>query len=358
MNKKLLFIFITFITIAFAFVSTVEAKRFGGGGSFGGKKSYSSPFKQSGAQKKSFSQQKAATTNQQRKQQLSSRGGLMGMLGGLALGGLLGAMFFGGAFEGFNFFDFLMIGGVIFAVFWFMKRKKPSPHAQSTAPGAPGGFDMKMDGPPDTRSEAKNTSLNPPGYDADKRDAGFTDSFDAGQSSSSAQFKENKEPDSNKNVSFAESFGMGTGNTENDTNPSQLNSQSNETVLPDWFNEEEFLSGARSAYTLLQEAWDNSDLESIRELTTDKVYAEISKQHAEESSQGATRILKLNAELIDFNELDEQSEAAVVFNALLGETDSQGNQERADQVKELWHFIRANNSSEPTWYLDGIQQLE
>lgn len=48
---------------------------------------------------------------------------MMGMIGGLALGGMLGAMFFGGAFEGINFFDILIIGGGLWLLFWFMRRK-------------------------------------------------------------------------------------------------------------------------------------------------------------------------------------------------------------------------------------------
>lgn len=339
MNKKLLFSFISFLAIAFLFASSVEAKRFGGGSSFGGKKSYSSPFKKNTAQKKSFSQQKAASSNQQRKQQLSKKGGLMGMLGGLALGGLLGALFFGGAFENFNFFDFLIIGGIIFAVMWFMKRKKQGTQARTATPN---GFDFKTDTTEatDNRLYKDNTLI--------KQDADFTQNFTAG----------NKQKNSAGDVSFAESFGMNSDHTANSSEQSPFTAQENNVILPDWFNQEEFLSGARSAYTLLQEAWDSGNLEEIKALTTDSVFAEISRQHAEEASSGTTRILKLNSELIDFNESPDQVEAAVLFDALLGEADSQSNNERAVQVRELWHFMRKANSTEPTWYLDGIQQLD
>lgn len=128
MKKYSLLVFITVLTLLFIMAGAAHAKRLGGGSSFGSKSSYSSPFKKSSTQK-SPSQQKAAATNQAQKQQLSKRGGLMGMLGGLALGGLLGALFFGGAFENFNMFDFLIIGAIIFAIYWFMKRKKPAPAA-------------------------------------------------------------------------------------------------------------------------------------------------------------------------------------------------------------------------------------
>jgi len=338
MKKNLLFTFISIISIMFILASSVEAKRFGGGYSFGGKKSYSSPFKQKTAQKKSFSQQKASATNQQRKQQLSSRGGLMGMLGGLALGGLLGALFFGGAFENINFFDILIIGGIIWAVVWFMRRKTPAPQRKSATTGV---YDFDLGSQTDKTHAENSPTQNQYKLNSDKTDASFTDSFAAGQSKST-----------NRDASFAESFGMNFGQSQD----TEQASQSNDVILPQWFDQEEFLDGARSAYTLLQEAWDKGDLDSIKGLATESVYAEIEQQFSEEPSHGTTRILQLNAELIDFNQLDDHSEASVLFDALLDEADS--TQGRATQVRELWHFVRGNNSSEPTWYLDGIQQLE
>ena len=336
MNKKFLLGFITFLSIAFLFASSVEAKRFGGGSSFGGKKSYSSPFSKSSTQKKSFSQQKAASSNQQRKQQLSKKGGLMGMLGGLALGGLLGALFFGGAFENFNFFDFIIIGGLIFAFMWFMKRKK---QGMRTSANTNSNFDFN--------NNAREPSLSSPGLNTNKeQDAGFTQSFSSLK----------QQPNTPKEASFG--MGAGANPFSDNIDPQANTADSNNITLPEWFDQEDFLSGARSAYTLLQEAWDSGNLDEIKALTTESVYAEISRQHAEDNSQDTTRILQLNAELIDFNESAEQVEAAVLFDALLGEADPQGNNERATQVRELWHFVRKSNSEQPTWYLDGIQQLD
>ena len=329
MNKKFLLSIISFMCIAFLFTSSVEAKRFGGGMSFGGKKSYSSPYKKNTSQQKSFSQKKAASTNQQRKQQLSKKGGMMGMLGGLALGGLLGALFFGGAFENINFFDIFIIGAIIFAVMWYLGRKKRGVQSSAVTPN---GFDYSME----SEKPTANSSL--------KQDANFTQSFAA--------------LNEQQNTSKEASFGMGAGaNPFNDTTTSN-SSENNNITLPDRFDQQEFLSGARSAYTLLQEAWDSGNLDEIKSLATESVFTEISRQHAADDSDDTTRILQLNAELIDFNEAAEQAEASVLFDALLGESDVQGHNERATQVRELWHFVRKTNSTEPTWYLDGIQQLD
>ena len=354
MHKNLLFSFVSLISLLFILASSVEAKRFGGGASFGGKRSYSSPFKQKTTQQKSFSQQKASAANQQRKQQLSSRGGLMGMLGGLALGGLLGALFFGGAFENINFFDLLIIGGIIWAVIWFMKRKMPTPQAK---PAAAGVYNADIEPQAEDSYFEKHTTQKQFELHSDKMDASFSDDFAAGQRSSSKQ----NHQENNKGSSFAESFGMNFGQSQN----TQQVTQPNEIILPQWFHQQEFLDGARSAYTLLQQAWDKGDLQAIKGLTTESVYNEISHQLAAEPSQGITRIVQLDAKLLDFNELEQHSEASVLFDALLDEADSdedisgpRDTQGRAAQVRELWHFVRKNNSAEPTWYLDGLQQLE
>jgi len=326
MNKQLLSGFIALITMMFLLTSSVEAKRFGGGFSFGGKKSYSSSYKQKNSQQKSFSQQKATARNQQRKQQFSKRGGLMGMLGGLALGGLLGALFFGGAFENINFFDMFIIGALIWAVMWFMKRK-----AQAAV--TPGGYNIGSSKPPQAPIE-RQFKLEPNHQHRQPSAANNTSRND-------------------QEASFADSFNMN--NKQNSTDSTATNDSI--ITLPAWFNQEEFLDGARSAYSLLQQAWGKADLDAVRELTTDSVFNEISQQFTHSPSQGETRILQLNAQLIDFNELDDSSEASVLFDALLDEANG-SERERAQQVRELWHFIRANNSNKPTWYLDGIQQLD
>jgi len=148
--KQFLILSILAIFTLAAIAPDADARRFGGGSSFG--KQRMAP-----TAPKSFSQQKAAprnpaATNTQRG---SARTGMMGMLGGLALGGLLGAMFFGGAFEGINMMDILVIGGLIFLVLWFLRRK-----AQSASMAYAGGQNTNTQGFPADHSASDNAAAS------------------------------------------------------------------------------------------------------------------------------------------------------------------------------------------------------
>ncbi len=106
MKKTIIFSLLAAFISVVGLSNTVEAKRFGMGGSFG--KSFS--------KQKSFSKPKPKQgMNKAAPARSGSRaGGMMGILGGLAMGGLLGAIFFGGGFEGINLFDILLIGGLLY----------------------------------------------------------------------------------------------------------------------------------------------------------------------------------------------------------------------------------------------------
>jgi len=112
-------------------VDDADARRFGGGMNFGKHRSVTPP-----SQSRMFNQRQATSQRSGAAgQRGSARTGMMGMLGGLALGGMLGAMFFGGAFEGINLFDILMIGGIIALVLMFLKRRAAAT-AQASFAGA------------------------------------------------------------------------------------------------------------------------------------------------------------------------------------------------------------------------------
>ena len=316
MNRKIGILATLFLslTLLMTGIQEAQAKRFGGGSSFGSRPSYSAPYKRSttpGASSqpaRSASQQQAANQNQAARQGLASRGGLMGMLGGLALGGLLGSLFFGGAFENFNFMDILVFAGIAFLVMrLFAARAKQKHPAANTAYGR------------NNYSEPDNAS----------------DFDNAPQSGSNAS-------------GFNTDLLFGNKTTANNAAAVGADFQ-----IPADFDQAGFLAGAESAYRYLQASWDNADLAAIRGLTTDKVFAEIQDQLRASDTSNKTDVLKVNPELLEVREVGSELEAVVLFDCLLREDDGD-----TVQVREVWHFIKSVNSKQTKWFLDGIQQLE
>ncbi len=316
MNKKLGILATLFIAMALMLgsVHEAQAKRMGGGRSFGSKPSYSAPYQRSTSPapssqpSRSASQQQAATQNQAARQSWANRGGLMGMLGGLALGGLLGSLFFGGAFEGFNFMDILVFAGIAYLLYRLFAAKKAD--QRQPLGNAYGRNSYQQSESPSAYQSSEPASSNPAGFNTD--------------------------------VLF-----------NKDKNAAPQNAQFAAANIPTDFDQRAFLAGAESAYRFLQVAWDNRDLAAIRGLTTDKVFVEIQDQLRASDAVNKTEVLKVNAELLEVREIGSELEAVVLFDTLMREDDGQ-----AEQVKEVWHFTKPVNSKQPKWFLDGIQQLE
>ncbi|MCK5353975.1 MAG: Tim44 domain-containing protein [Methyloprofundus sp.] len=329
--NKLSSLFLTFIiasTLTFAGISDAEAKRFGGARSFGSTSKYSKSYnrKSSSSTKKTASQQQAHNQNQTARQTMSKRGGLMGLLGGLALGGLLGSLFFGGAFENFNFMDILLFGGIAFLLFKLFAAKAGR---RTTATAYGNNADTSTS---QTKPEPKPLSSSyQRSNSAATNDAGFdTDIF-----SKKGQ---------------AASFNA----TDDSNNQAEEQLVEDAIVLPKDFDEQDFLQGAQGAFKMLQTAWDKKDLAEIRSLTTDKVFAEIQTQIKASDTENHTDILKIEAELLEIREIGNELEAVVLFDTLMREELSA----HPEQVREVWTFIKAKNSLQAKWYLDGLQQLE
>lgn len=307
MNKFTVIATLSITLLTLCGMSDAYAKRFGGGSSFGSRPSYSAPYQRSELPpSRPYSQpqqQQAPAPRQAPNPAMPNRSGLMGMLGGLAMGGLLGGMLAGGGFHGINFLDILVFGAIAFLLYKLFAAKNaasaPSPAYQRTA------------------------------------DNGYRDA---------APTYQQPEPARGNRAGF---------NTDILFNKDKSAAPSHELTMPSDFDPPAFLNGAKIAYTHLQKAWDERDLAEIRSLTTDKVFAEIQSQLRASDSDNHTEILKLEAELLEVREVGSELEAVVLFDTIMREDrDAQ-----ASQIREVWHFVKAKNSIQPKWFLDGIQQL-
>lgn len=277
-----------------------QAKRLGGGRSFGSKPAYSIPYQRSQIQPQRVTPAKAAPTRQTARQPLPNRHGLLGWLAPLLVGGLLGSLLLGSAFEHLNLADFLVFGSLAWVAFTLLTRR--SRPAEETP------YSARVPTTPGLNRGAEESATTRP-FDTDLL------------------------------------FNQDSSNKAGRTSSALVNT-------PADFDVEQFLEQAKHIFLYLQDAWNRSELADIRGLTTDAVFMEIKAQKESEQA-GQTEILALETQLLDYQETSDTHAAAVLFTAWMKE-DGQGPQ----QIEEIWHFVRAKHGIKPIWKLDGIQQIE
>ena len=124
--------------------------------------------------------------------------------------------------------------------------------------------------------------------------------------------------------------------------------------MPDSFNEEEFLKGAKMLYARLQHSWDIRDLDDIAQFATPAVLHEITRQAQADPAPSRTDLLLVNADLISVAAEGNEEVASVYFDVLMREDPRE---QTGSQVREIWHFCR-ELSPGAGWKLDGIQQVQ
>lgn len=289
MKNLFLFTLISFFGLTLV-ATDVDARRLGGGKSFG----RSAP--QQMQQNRQSNQQSANAQRQNTQTGAPNRSGAsrwLGPLAGLAAGGLLAALFFGDAFEGFQFMDFLLIAALVFGgimLFRMMRAKSSAPNMsrQAYAPAGP--------------------TPNNNNFETPEIGSGLSS---GGSSAGAVDYR------------------------------------------PSWFNEDEFLQGAKTHFIRLQAAWDTADMKDIREYTTPDLFAQLTLER--QSYQGErqfTEVVELDAELLSLVQEDDQIVASVRYSGLIREN-KDGD---AKSFSEVWHVQRSLNESDANWYVAGIEQ--
>jgi predicted lipid-binding transport protein (Tim44 family) len=111
--------------------------------------------------------------------QAPARPGWGGMLGGLLVGGLLGGLLFGGAGGGIGMLEILIIGGLAWMAFSYMRRQQQAAAPQGYA--TPGGGSIPTGGRYDVEPAGGTATLEaPPGPSDLARGLGYIRQMDAG----------------------------------------------------------------------------------------------------------------------------------------------------------------------------------
>ncbi len=128
------------------------------------------------------------------------------------------------------------------------------------------------------------------------------------------------------------------------------------------FDEAAFLSGARSAYEMVVEAFASGDLKSIRPFLGESVYAAFRNAVADRDAAGYQSDLKFvgieKAVITDSAVEGDVMSATVEFTSdqvrVTRDRDGEvveGDPNRIDLVKDRWTFSRKRSSNDPNWTL-------
>ena len=305
MIKPSFALFLVVFFSLFTISQAADAKRFGGGKSFGYSKSVAPKSFDKAPKAAPQTAPKAAPTAGAK-----SRSGMMGVLGGLAAGGLLAALFMGDGFEGIQIMDillFALLAFVLFKLFRHFAGRSNSVNAQQSAyePNYEPANDV------DTKQHIAQREVTP-------------------------EYK----PQSGESI-----FGSNLGGAVSED-------AVHLTEAPAWFNAEQFMEGAKGHFATLQKAWDSADLSEVESYCTPELFEAMKQEmQGQQAGENHTVVDTLDAEIADMAMDGDYFIVSIRFSGFIEEDATEG----AHAFNEIWHIRRFAND-EGTWQVAGIQQ--
>jgi predicted lipid-binding transport protein (Tim44 family) len=128
--------------------------------------------------------------------------------------------------------------------------------------------------------------------------------------------------------------------------------------VPAGFDTEGFIAAAKRNFVTLQDAWDRSDIPTLRSMMTDEMLGEIRSQLAEREDHPSgqvnkTEVVMLEAQLLGIEDLGEDYMASVEFSGMIREEPSSG----PSPFREVWNMTKPK-SGHSGWLVAGVQALQ
>ena len=126
--------------------------------------------------------------------------------------------------------------------------------------------------------------------------------------------------------------------------------------IPADFDIDGFTAAAKRNFVTLQDAWDRSDIATLRSMMTDGMLEEIRGQLAERGAAGTvnkTDVEMLQAQLLGIEELDDVYMASVEFSGMIREDASAG----PAPFREVWNMTKPRHGP-GGWLVAGLQALQ
>ncbi|MDW6003558.1 Tim44 domain-containing protein [Vibrio mangrovi] len=279
---------ITLLLVSVAVVPVADAKKFGGGRSFG------STFKTAPAPKQQYSNTNTLNGKAAQTQNTGRRGLLGGLMGGLLAGGLLAA-FFGGAFEGIQFMDILIIGLVAYFIIRMLRgvlaAKQGSMNQQQPAFGST------------THRQSHVHNFEQP-----------------------------------ENPVGGSGFGTGAASDVPHRYPPE-------------FDRTAFIDGAREHYRILQGAWNHNELETIREYVSASLFEDLKAEREKLTGEQHTDVMYVDAEFVRADYDANRAQLSLQFSGRYRDP-VEGIEE---EITDIWHLERDLTVPGAPWLIVGIQ---
>ncbi|WP_211453461.1 Tim44 domain-containing protein [Collimonas antrihumi] len=300
-------------------ISNADARRLGGGGSFGkqssgiSRQAPSQPTQNFGNANQAKPAAPAATPQSIPPKPASPWKGILGgALLGLGLGALMSHFGMGGAFGSFLMIALLAVA-VIFVVRLVMRKAGNTP-----APAAYSGA-----------NSSSIPGTNSPAASFDSNSSGFTPEIGS---------RINSGPSFQPSALQADSVAAG---------------HSAPWGIPADFDVPGFVRSAKTYFIRLQAAWDKADINDIREFTTPEMFGELRLQLQERgASPNNTDVVQLDGELMGIETVGSDYLASVKFTGLIKEVPEAS----AEPFTEVWNLSKPQ-SGQGGWVLAGIQQI-
>ncbi len=299
-----------------------EARRMGGGGSFGRQSSNITTNRAPAAQApNTFNRssaapaRNAANANAATQRSGFSRflGPIAGIAAGLGIAALLSSLGLGGALLEF-LSSAILIAIVIFGVMYIVRRLRggQSGHAFQGASPMQRQADSQARPQPGSRHQASSVNTQGSGYA--QQSGGLSATEFSGQTQASSEPADKR------------------------------------WYIPGDFDTPTFLQIAKKQFVTIQGLWDRGDIEELKNYLTDDLVGELSPQITSRAGQSVTEVVLLNAELLGIEQVQDGHLASVRFSGMLREDA----QEAAFRFEEVWNLYKENSSG---WLLAGIQQI-
>jgi predicted lipid-binding transport protein (Tim44 family) len=305
--------------------SPAEARRMGGGSSFGRQSTNVTP------RQAIPPAQKAAPTAGAAAAPKKPWGAMLGGLAaGLGLAWLASSLGLGGAFGQIIMFALLAL--VVMVVIGFVMRRLKGGAANSA--GSPDA----TRGQPPFAFQGAGTSVTPSNYSAEK----------VGNDASARPWERSSMAFDARNEAAASAGGSVIGSA-------LLGAQA--WGVPAGFDTEGFLKACKVNFVTLQDAWDRSDIQSLRAMMTDDMLEQIKTQLADRESHiggvtNKTEVVMIDAQLLGIEALDDVYMASVEFSGMIREDASAG----ASPFREVWNMTKPRTGG--GWLVAGVQALQ